>query len=1227
MNKKIIRMILCLNLIAAGMLFNKTDVFAEEVSVENENGKIIALTDDNRNEPTAEDEFPSSVDLRERGMVSKVRDQGEYGTCWAHAAIGSIESSLAQNDPDIDLSEMYLAYMAAREFGGDFSDGRQANIPVSLMVNWVGPVNEETAPYDEEYSSDLSAEEIRKEAVLHMTDVHYLQNPVGNTIIPENVNKMKKALYEGHSLNCSIFGFDEVNFLNPLTDAYFSNGIYNAEESHAVVIVGYDDNFPADAFIERPQTDGAWLIKNSWNPSFGDNGYCWVSYSESLVDVMYFDVEYAEEHDYLYEYDDYGTYGIVSPSEDGEESLWGSNIFTASENGYITDVMLRCVNEGDVCDITVYTDLKDENDPVSGINGKMTTAVLDSIGYKTVRLCEPVYIKAGEKFSVVVKYSGEKGDHIACELTYRKNSDDDVCPENEVHFVRYDNSIEVITIIPEEKIQSTFGKNQSYFSTDGTVWTDMAEVNEADKLFAPGNISIKAMALKEGKVLFSDYSKNIKRGTFVSLSTPDSRNIYYSVNGGEFMLYKEPIQINEDMSVRAYTEGNETEIYSHDYKIKKAVLSGMLVDDSVYEKKYAEISEDNTIHIDIQLYCNSISVIPFTAGTIEFDGVCYASGTSIALEKPKRKEEKVYKLKVSEEGLDGTEYVIILKNAGQCCFDGLYFSDKRDEYYYFDCAGGWYDVEHTGYCLDPEDEKRTDFVYRIHDDRISMTIGGKEKTGNYISSADRILIDWDNGEKDDFYYSFSDSYDFYSYSELREMASDYYENVYNTALKSVKTAAVNASFVKLSLEFENGNILEYDVDVYTAIGVDKDRKCIDFSAPFEETGFSDLKPGVWISSISGEYYEYYYFPGNGEDYLYYDMNNFDEYQGKYHIDGRQIEYFDGEDSKKNGYIVINGDTAELSTSSYYKKTFERISDGTFDDIFKYSISDISKMMTEYQDKKFCRKTVVTSYIAEDGEYDKVSVFVSGEDDYYESYTISLINAEGTDSEGNKTDLKESGESDQILDIKGIWKLVLQGSYCGFVSFSPDSREIILSARDCAEQKIPYRAYENNVVIYPDGEQKYLKFDVNDDKSISVILMQNGNEYGYAELYYQSDETFDTFMFYSVDELADMALTDYEKRTGESGCISAYSTEYTSIDVSVLNPDDDNNPLRCFYYNIDPVTGRTYNCNTDEYIYLPQTGMPLARYIFGAAGAFTLLAAGAFMSFASRRNNKNKENRI
>ena len=67
------------------------------------------------------------------------------------------------------------------------------------------------------------------------------------------------------------------------------------ESGHAVELVGWDDDLPAELFGHSkgvsgeqgfgiPEHNGGFLIKNSWGKDIGIDGFCWLSYdSVSLL--------------------------------------------------------------------------------------------------------------------------------------------------------------------------------------------------------------------------------------------------------------------------------------------------------------------------------------------------------------------------------------------------------------------------------------------------------------------------------------------------------------------------------------------------------------------------------------------------------------------------------------------------------------------------------------------------------------------------------------------------------------------------------------------------------------------------------------------------------------------------------------------------------------------------------------------------------------------------------
>lgn len=66
----------------------------------------------------------------------------------------------------------------------------------------------------------------------------------------------------------------------------------NSAGSHAVIIVGWDDNYPKENFPEdcRPSENGAWIAHNSWG-TWGDNGTFYISYEDLYAEDSLFGIK------------------------------------------------------------------------------------------------------------------------------------------------------------------------------------------------------------------------------------------------------------------------------------------------------------------------------------------------------------------------------------------------------------------------------------------------------------------------------------------------------------------------------------------------------------------------------------------------------------------------------------------------------------------------------------------------------------------------------------------------------------------------------------------------------------------------------------------------------------------------------------------------------------------------------------------------------------------------
>lgn len=216
------------------------------------------------------------ADMNGKNWLPGVRDQGQCGSCWAFGPLAVMETliNIAKNDPDFDydLSEQTVVSCGV----GSCASGGIPDEVMNLLEN-SGVSDEECHPYEEsegncaDRCSDWASRVVKviKAAAggwgrtynLNPADPAYVESvkqlvmtaPVSASMLIYNeFYSYGGGLFEGHGCNA----FD-----------YFS-GI-----GHVVAIVGWDD------------ADGAWIIRNSWNDDWGNDGYMRIKYGDSCIGI------------------------------------------------------------------------------------------------------------------------------------------------------------------------------------------------------------------------------------------------------------------------------------------------------------------------------------------------------------------------------------------------------------------------------------------------------------------------------------------------------------------------------------------------------------------------------------------------------------------------------------------------------------------------------------------------------------------------------------------------------------------------------------------------------------------------------------------------------------------------------------------------------------------------------------------------------------------------------
>lgn len=192
---------------------------------------------------------PSKIDWREKNAVTHVKNQGKCGGCWAFSTTGSVEGLIAINTGKLlNISEQQLIDCSSNE-GNNGCEGGLMQQGYQYIIDNNGICSEEEYPYT---ASDGICQDCKNIVQI---------NKYGE-ITPNSEKVLKRAVAQqpvSVAIQANLTSFQ-----------LYSRGVYSDPNcgdqlDHGVLIVGYGH----DLFHGMDY----WLVKNSWGPKWGENGY------------------------------------------------------------------------------------------------------------------------------------------------------------------------------------------------------------------------------------------------------------------------------------------------------------------------------------------------------------------------------------------------------------------------------------------------------------------------------------------------------------------------------------------------------------------------------------------------------------------------------------------------------------------------------------------------------------------------------------------------------------------------------------------------------------------------------------------------------------------------------------------------------------------------------------------------------------------------------------------
>jgi hypothetical protein len=203
-------------------------------------------------------------------------------------------------DANVDLSESQMMFCLSQYYSGFYGcQGASYDYDEMEALVAYGTIDEACYPYDQGLTSDCGA--------ACDTPVLQVQLASWGRIPCNDMDAIKTAILTYGPVNAAVYvgdsfqGYSE-GVYNDLNTTCPASPCYYTTTNHAIMLVGWDD------------ADQAWILRNSWGTSWGEDGYMRIAYEAANVACAAVYATYGQPAPFQILEPVNGTLGVQSPT-------------------------------------------------------------------------------------------------------------------------------------------------------------------------------------------------------------------------------------------------------------------------------------------------------------------------------------------------------------------------------------------------------------------------------------------------------------------------------------------------------------------------------------------------------------------------------------------------------------------------------------------------------------------------------------------------------------------------------------------------------------------------------------------------------------------------------------------------------------------------------------------------------------------------------------------------